>query len=414
MKTAFIHLGRYGVKVFLSTLVLIMILYLLLFTHFGNKLAQPLVEKKLNALFKTPVTIDKFLLNHNTLAVDFKDSVNNTVHIQGKFSLLTLTLQAFYNADLSHTSGLNTFNLPLNTTGTLNGGYTTMDVQGSINIFEGIVQYHTQLSRFNPSDLHVTLNRIDYQSLMKWLEYPHRSNTLLSGEVDLHGLDHRDIVGKVTLQTRTKHFFPSAIVDDNSSFDFLSLFTDDQGKIQPFHLNLSLNTSIDELGILEQFAMLPLRGSANLTATLQGDQDRLVLDAHSNLAKSSTHSRAHWKRLRPSYVYLDIQHADANALFHLFSLPSPIEGKVHLNAESTITHTTAQLSVQNGLTHPDIFKNVYHLTQPQSRFKTTLSADITQKAIHYQGTFSSDLVHLNINNTTTHESMLQDLLKAIP
>lgn len=414
MKTAFIKIGRYGLKVLLSTLALAAILYLLLFTHFGNTLIQPLVEKKLNSVSQTPITIENFILNHNTLALDFHDSLNNTVQIRGKFSLITLTLQAFYQADLSHAGGLNTFNLPFKTTGVLNGGYLRMHISGSTHIFEGNIQYRTQLSRFHPSNLHVSLNRINYQNLMQWLELPHRSFTLLNGELDLHGLDHRDIEGDVTLRTHTKNFSPSEIIDDNTSFDFLSLFTDDQGKIQPFRLNITLNASVNELGIFEQFAMLPLRGSANLTTTLQGDQDRLVLDAHSTLAKSSTNARVHWKRLRPSYVYLNMEHADAGTLFHLFSQSSPIEGSVSAIAESTITKTTVNLSVRNGITHPDVIKSVYHLTQPQSRFNTTLAADITPKAIHYRGTLASDLVHLNIDNTTTHELMLRDLLKAIP
>ncbi len=409
MKTAFIRMGRYGLRILLSVLALVAIIYLLLFTRLGNTLVKPLIETKLSALFQTPVTIDTLTLTHNTLVLNFHDALRNSVQIQGQFSLITLTLHAVYQADLSPISTMH-----LTTTGIINGGYNTMAIQGSADIFKGNIQYRTQLSRFHPSDLHVTLNRIDYQSLMTWLEYPHHSSTALTGEIDLHGLDRRDVHGDVTLLTHTQNFDPSKIIDDNSSFDFLSLFTDDQGNIQPFHLNVTLKTSIDELGILEQFAMLPLRGSANLTAALQGDQDRLVLDAHSNLAKSSSHARLHWKRLRPSYVYLDIQHADANALFHLFSLPSPIEGKVHLNAESTITHTTAQLSVQNGLTHPDILKRDYHLTQPQSCFTAEISAQAEPKTIHYQGKFKSDLGRMDIDNTTTHTQMLHDLLKSIP
>jgi hypothetical protein len=262
--------------------------------------------------------------------------------------------------------------------------------------------------------MHISVKNLDYQSLMQWLEYPHQSSTLLTGEVDLHGMNRRDIQGDITLRTHTQNFSPSELVDDNSSFDFLSLFTDDQGKIQPFHLNLTLNASVDELGILEQFAMLPLRGSANLNTTIQGDQERLVLDAKSNIAYSTTLARVHWKKLRPSYLYVDIKNADAATLFHLFSQPSPIEGKVDLNAESNITKTTTNLSISRGLIHPDILKRQYRLTQPKTRFTARISAQATPKMIHYQALFKSDLARTEIDNTTTHEGMLRDLLKAIP
>jgi hypothetical protein len=78
----------------------------------------------------------------------------------------------------------------------------------------------------------------------------------------------------------------------------------------------------------------------------------------------------HWKKLRPSYLYADVKHADADALFHLFSKKAPTQGSISLSVESL------------------------------------------SNAIHYRGSFTSKVTHLNFDNTTTHESMLQDLLKA--
>lgn len=372
MKTAFIRVGRYGLKIMLAALGLAGIFYLLLFTPWGNSLAKSLVEKKLNSVLQTPITIDNFTLTHNAVALNFHDSLHNTVQVDGKFSLITLTLHSFYQADLSHVGELNSFGLPLKTSGSLNGGYGRMMMQGSVNLFDGDLLYRVRLNRFHPSDIHLSIMNIKYQNLMQWLEYPHHSSTVLTGEIDLHGINRRDIQGNVTLRTHTQNFSSSKLIDDNSSFDFFSLFTDDQGKIQPFRLNLTLNASVNELGILEQFAMLPLRGSANLNTTLQGDQDRLVLDAKSNIARSSTHARIHWKKLRPSYIYVDLKHADVPSLFSLFSKKSPTQGILSLNAESNPT------------------------------------------AIHYRGNFTSKVTHLNFDNTTTHESMLRDLLKAIP
>ena len=374
MKTAFIRVGRYGLKITLASLGLAGILYLLLFTPLGNNTFKPLIEKKLTDVFNTPITVNTFLLTHNTLTIQFHDALENSVEVQGRFSLITLNLHARYHAKILQNGGLNTFALPLKTSGSLNGGYGLMMVQGSASLFDGEVLYRVQLNRLHPSDMHISIKNINYQGLMQWLEYPHQSSTVLTGEVDLHGLNRRDVQGDVTLRTQTQNFSPSKLIDDNSSFDFLSLFTDDKGKIQPFHLNLTLNASIDELGILEQFAMLPLRGSAHLNTTLQGDQDRLVLDAKSNIAHSSSHARIHWKRLSPSYIYVDIKHADASALFHLISKKTPTPGTLSLNAEST------------------------------SMLKT----------IHYRGNFTSKVTRLNFDNTKTHEEMLNDLLKTIP
>ena len=372
MKTAFIRISRYGLKIILAVLGLAGILYLLLFTSLGNTAFKPLLEKKLTTVFNTPISVDTFHLTHNALTVQFHDASKNSVNLQGQFSLITLNLHALYHAKMLQNGGLNTFGLPLQTSGSLNGGYGLMMIQGSANLFDGEVLYRAKFKRLHPSDMHISVKNIDYHHLMQWLEYPHQSSTVLTGEIDLHGMNRRDIQGNITLHTHTQDFSPSELVDDNTSFDFLSLFTDDKGLIQPFHLNLTLNASVDELGILEQFAMLPLRGSANLNTTIQGDQERLVLDAKSNIAHSSTHTRVHWKKLRLSYLYVDIKNADVPSLFSLFSQKSPTQGTLSFNAEST------------------------------------------PKAIHYRGSFKSDLARTEIDNTTTHERMRRDLLKTIP
>ncbi|MDD5212755.1 MAG: hypothetical protein PHV62_10110, partial [Sulfuricurvum sp.] len=173
MKTTFIKNGYYGLKILLSTLALVAILYLLLFTPWGNSFAKSLVEKKLISVLQTPVTIDNFTLTHNAVALNFHDSLNNTVQVDGKFSLITLTLHASYQADLSHVGELNTFNLPLKTSGSLNGGYGLMMMQGSVNLFDGDLLYRVRLNRFHLADIHLSIMNIKYQNLMQWLEYPH-------------------------------------------------------------------------------------------------------------------------------------------------------------------------------------------------------------------------------------------------
>lgn len=414
MKTALIRISRYGLKLFLAALAITALLYIMVFTPLGNRLVKPLFQTVLSAYVNAPLEVQTFSLNPNSLHLNIRDEHNNLLHLQGKFSLITQNVHAMYTADFSHNGGLNTLNLPFKTSGVINGNSDIMNLQGVSEIWEGGISYRIRMYDFKPSDVQISLIDIHYQNLMQWLELPHESTTLLTGEINLKGLAHRDVSGVVALQTQTRHFSPSPIIDDNTSFDFLSLFTDDKGKIQPFRLNLTLKASANELGIFEQFAMLPLRGNADLRAILQGDHHRLVLEAKSNIARSASHARIHWKRLRPSYIYLDMKHADAATLFHLFSRSAPIEGKLSVYAESNMTHTAGKISLLNGLTHPDILKRDYRITQPKSHFTTSILLNATPKTIHYNGTFSSDIGRTTIDDTTTHKGMLRDLLKALP
>lgn len=404
------HRTKIGL-IFLSFLGFILAISLLLFTPMGNRVSEPIIERSLTSTLNTPINIEEFSLSYNRFHLLFQDGYGNTVSTQGGFSLLTLRMYAHYRIECFAKGGFNPLSTPLKTEGSLSGGIASFNIHGTSAVFGGNVLYKIELHRFHLSTLDLKITKIAYEPMMKQLDYPSDTDTLLSGTVDLRGFDRRDVIGEIHLSTQTKRFVPTPIKeDDNSSFDLKSLLADKFGRIRPFDISVAIDASLEHAGILEQFVGIPLAGELNIKGEVEGDEKLLKLKATSDVAQSETKFTVLFPDLEPSSITFDLRDADAKQTFELFVLPAPINGKLSAYAELNTSSGTLHTSIRNGVTEPNILKQHYHLTQPLIHFNADVTADISKKGVHYRAAFKSDLSRLEIDNTTTHDQMLRELL----
>ena len=402
-------------KIFLSFLGVLIALYLLLFTPFGNRLMIPLIKKSLSSALDTPIAVQEFALTRERFHLIFQDHLGNTVSSQGGISLLTLRMYAHYRIEGLQYGGFNPISNPFKTEGSLSGGIASFSVHGNGTILDGNIIYKLELHRFSLATLDIELNKIAYAPLMELLHYPSNTDTVISGNISLNGFDRRDVGGKIDLTAHTKRFLPTPITEDsNESVTFKSLLADSNGQVKPFHVDVALNLSLDHAGILEQFVGVPLGGRVNAKATIKGDQKHLRLNAASDVARSDTTLLIEIPNLEPSSIVFDLKHANAEETFELFALPSPIKGNLSAYADLNTTEGKLQISVIEGSTIPSVLKQHYQITQPFMRFNAEVNADLSSKEVHYRGIFKSDLGRMEIDNTTTHDQMIHDLLKTIP
>lgn len=412
-RLAFLRKTLFG-KVSLSVLGVLVLLYIFLFTPLGNRMMTPIVERSLSSALSTPVALREFSLRHNRFHVMIQDTFGNTLSTQGGFSLLTLRLYAHYRLECFHEKGLNPITEPFKTEGALSGGIAAFDIHGNATIFGGDVLYQIELHRFHLAILELKLHNIAYEPLLHMLEYPSKTDTILSGDIALRGFDRRDVDGLIHVSTQTHRFTPTPIQEDNNeSFDLKSLLADKYGRIKPFDVNITIDASLEHAGILEQFVGIPLGGSAEFSSTLSGDEKLLTLNAHTDVAESNTTLFVSIPNLEPASVTFHVNHADLQETFALFALKAPVTGSVDGAGEFTTKGAIVSVNVTKGSTLPDILRQEYNITQPLVHFDAAVRADITPKGVHYRGSFKSDLNRMEIDTTTTHDQMLSGLLKTL-
>ena len=397
--------------VILIIIALIISIYTLLFTPWGNRQIAPIVQKQLESALGQPVTLTAFSLTLNHFEITLRDKVSNHAHIIGDYVLFPPQINARYTTNLSVPAGRKSASFPLNLNGSLKGTYHRLTLEGVANVFHGVADYNTTLLFATPTTFTLTLREIHYQELMDVLQYPHESDTILNGNLTISGIQQRDINTSGKLIATTHRFKASKIMeDDNESFDFWSLLADKNGKIKPFTINAKIKAQVDELGILEQFVSYPLRTSASLNATLQGSQHQLLLDAHAKAAQGDIDTRLTLHKLRPSKLQMDIKHADIPSLFTLLSLPAPITGSLNGSINSDFSKATLSLNIQKARTQSAILKRDYGLTQPDMTFDSSVKLILSPKERHYSGTFTSDLKNIPFEASPSHDKMLQELL----
>lgn len=404
-----------GGKITLALLCFFLAVSLLL-TPWGNLALKPLIQKRLTALSATEITVRELRLGFNKFHIVCTDSASNILSAHGGFSLLTLRMYGHYDLLFTKASlGANPFPFTWKTSGALSGGIAAFDIIGRAIIGRGEIHYLLELHRFNLSIIDLKIDSVPLAPFIRLMHYPADNDTTLYGKLHLSGIDKRDIKGQLSLKTRTEHFTPTQFLsnDSNESLNLKKLLADENGIVSPFKIDLTANIFLNEAGVIEQFVGIPLHGEADLSGFIQGDEKHLILHAHSTLSDSNTHSTLTINDLEPSHLSLHIQHADIGSLFHFLTLPAPLEGKLKADADLTPKGGLITLSLANTRTVPKVLRDDYNLTQPATRFNASLSANLSGTEVHYNGLFKSDLTRMEIDNTTTHDQMLRELLRSI-
>ncbi len=401
-------------KALAAFFIFLLLMGLILFTPWGNRLLSPIIENGLSSGFSTSMSVREFSLTPKRFHLMAQDGYGNTLSTQGGISLLTLRLYAHYRLECLTPKGMNPIGSPFKTDGAISGGIAAMNIRGDAHIVGGKIYYVSELHRFRLSSLELTFDSLDYQSLLHLLEYPSDTDSTLSGTIELKGFDRRDITGNIHLATLTKRFTPTPIAeDDNETFSLRQLLADEFGHVKTFTTDITLDASFEHAGVLEQFVGVPLNGELSLQGKLEGDDKLLKLKASSNVARSDTKFTLIIPDLEPSSITFDLRNANAEQTFHLFDLPSPIRGEITAFAELNTTQGSCDLSIKNAQTVPAVLKEHYFITQPPIRFNADLTMDMDQKGVHYRLAFTSDLTRMAMDGTTTHDQMLRELLKTL-
>lgn len=403
-----------GGKITLSLLAVFLAAALLL-TPWGNLALKPLIQERLTALSGTEITVRELSLDYNKFHLVCTDAASNTLSAHGGFSLLTLRMYGHYDLLFTKISGVNPLPFGWKTSGALSGGIAAFDIIGRALLGHGETHYRLEFHRFKLSTVDLTIDAVALSPFIRLMHYPSDNDAALYGTLHLSGIDKRDITGQLSLKTRTTRFTPTQIFpdDSNESVTLKKLLADENGIVYPFKINLSADLFLDEAGVIEQFAALPLHGEADLAGFIRGDEKHLTLHAHTTLARSNTNGTVIIDNLEPSHLRLHTQHADVGALFRFLTLKSPLEGKLNADADLTPKGGVMTLSLANAITVPKVFKDDYNLTQPITRFNASLSAKLSDTEVHYNGVFKSDLARMEIDDTTTHDQMLRELLRSI-
>ncbi len=169
-------------KLFLSlTLIILVILvsvYGILFTKYGNNIISSYIEGKVNTgQEKVKLKVDDFTLTLNHLNFDAWINDDSKINISGDLSLFQRSVDLKYDIKINDLSTLKNltnqeFKGPLVTNGIFTGNEIEAIIQGSSDIAQSQTKYYFNLENFEPKNINVQIKNAKIEDILVLLNKP--------------------------------------------------------------------------------------------------------------------------------------------------------------------------------------------------------------------------------------------------
>ncbi|CZE51267.1 hypothetical protein [Campylobacter geochelonis] len=228
--------------------VVLVALYIILFTGFGNNLVKPYIEKIAKEKSGYDVKLTKFDLNFGSLDVNAVLNGEIMANIDGNYSLFSQSFDLNYNVLVKD---LQTFKIKLNEqmglAGRIRGKADDFSVNGVGNMLDSNVRLLATLKDFKPFDVELNAKGLDIQKALALLNKP----AYLVGKIDAVA-NIKNAVGTAQILSDDMALNKEALKDMNITLD------------SNLALNLTSNINLDKNIVLASTNLAS--GLANLSA----------------------------------------------------------------------------------------------------------------------------------------------------
>ncbi|SFV58669.1 hypothetical protein MNB_SM-7-1373 [hydrothermal vent metagenome] len=415
-------------------LTVVIVIYTLLFTGFGNSILRPVIEAKVALALGLPAKLKSFHLSFSNLDILLYLTDQNSIHIYGKYSPLSQSFDLNYDVKLLSLPQLKLLTKKelrgdFKTDGTIKGDLDLITVDGKSDIAKSDTAYHVELTKFDPTLIKAQIKALQVDALLAMLTQPSFVHANLDLNLDFKNIKPHQLDGTIALATH-QGFFDKAVIQKelnvtiptthfsmkadakldkerivyNYLFDsnLLKLTTNGQLIPEPLQTDIVYKASIKELALLQPLTHANLQGRINLNGTLKGDKEKMLLKLFSDVASSKTSLLLTLKELQPSTLQAKISHLKLQKLLYMLKQPHYTDGTLNLQADikslkmdalkgKVITSTTGDLNTPY-LTKAYKFKH----PMPKTHFKLKTSSTLSGTKIDTLATLHSNLAKLYV------------------
>lgn len=427
---------KYFVWFFGFVLTLLLALYTLAFTSFGNNLLKPYLQDQIQAQSGLALTLEHFYLRSDALSILLALDSNNKVLLQGSYSLFSQSFDLQYSVNAAQLSALSEFvQMPLRgsffTKGVIIGDLERVKIKGQSDLASSDTRYELDLLSFEPQSLFATIKGLDLAKLLEMLNQGAYASARLDLDLQLSSLDLKNLQGdaKITLKEGTintdimQNLYNVSLPQTNfHSSSHIKLQKQDliyttefvsnlatiksKGNIQPQTLSLHLdyNIAIKELALFKPLTKTNLRGAFGLRGDLKGDKKLLVLNGISDLADSDTVFQASFKEFTPHKVHAKIKDLKLDKALYMIHQPLYTEGlfsaDIHIDdARAQQLQGEIKTQISKGVLHTKLLNKEmqFHSPMPATTYTINTASTLQSNIIDSKITLDSTLLSLEIN-----------------
>lgn len=416
-------------------IVLLIAVYVLAFTSFGNGIVSPILEKKIQEQTHMDAKLQTFQLSMSDFKIVLVLTSKNIITAQGTYSLFSQNFQVAYDIALKNLSALEPLTqTPLSgallTHGDVKGDMHFVTIDGVSDIAKSDTNYHVELTEFNPSSIIAKVNHLDLQTLLAMVGQKRYASAIVNLDANFKNITPHKLDGNVVLTTSKgvlnskvlKHDFNITVPTTRFAMNLDAKLKGDDvtykyflqsnlAKIsssgtltpQPLKVDLFYGVDVKELALLKPISGADIRGSVKLSGTVKGDKKQMNIDAVSNIASSYTKAHITLQELQPSMVVAKVKHLKVQKLLYMVKQPHYTDADIDVEAKLTnldpknlqghiITHILKGKLDSAYLTKAYKFKH----PMPVTRYNGVINTTIEKSVVTSQVDFNSNLVDLDI------------------
>ena len=415
--------------------VILVSVYTVAFTSFGNGIVGPIAQDKINEATKLDSKLTVFSLSMSDFEIVLELSKSNIVTLKGNYSLFSQAFDIAYRIKLEAVEELKSLtNAPLVgrvfTEGKVKGDMAFIEVDGVSDIAKSDTTYHVELTEFNPTSIIAKISKADLLSLLKLGGQAAYADAEINLDVNFKNIKPHQLDGDILLTTKDGKLDTKLMKSDfnvtiphtafNMNLD-AKLKGDDvnyvyalnsnlakissDGKLTPQPLNLDIKYGVDvqELAVLKPITNADVRGAFRLKGTVKGSKEKLVVDGTSDFAESDTSFSALLKNFEPASVKAQMKNLKLQKVLYMVKQPHYADGIFSLDVDITNAKVGALQGsivskVTSGLVDSKYMTKAYEFkTQmPRTTFNMKTTTKLNKNLIDTQVDLNSNLATLDV------------------
>ncbi len=412
----------YGVIAFV--VVLLIAIYTILFTSFGNNIVANIAQKKIKESAGLDVNITHFNLRFSSLELQANIANMADFNLKGALSPFKLGFDLDYlislNQNYAKNLGLN-LNQNLSFGGKIQGKASDFTLDGKGYLLGSNVLLNARMYNYSPIALNLDAQNLKIEEILHLLSYPSYAKGFLNAQAKISAQNLKPD-GNIIIKLDTSYINYEAIKKDfsldlplnsNPKAEILANIKEDKiyavSKIYNDYLNLQtqktlydisknalstdFNLSIPSLVKLEKLTKTRLNGSLDVIG-----QTSVVNNALSSLNAQVIGLGGEVKAsLKNNKIFADINEASLEKLLALAGYGALVSGNLNaklLNADLDFSNFDLEAKINNAKINTNELKKIAKIELPNAIFSFDAKANAKNSNISYNALLASNLLNI--------------------
>ena len=415
---------------------IVVIIYVLAFTSLGNGVLQPVIEKKIQEQTFSRTKLETFSLSISNFEIEIELNENNTIKLQGDYSLFDQSFDIKYNVQLQELKTLKKLTQTqlqssFRTNGSVVGNLAFIKINGKSDVASGETVYHVELTDLNPTSIIATMKDIELEELLFMVNQKAYADADINLDINFKNITPHNLDGNILLVTSNGKLNPKVLKKDfsitipkNTAFTMnlnARLKGDDVnydyalnsnlakissgGKItpEPLALDIKYGVNIKELALLKVITGADVRGSLKLDGMIKGAKEKLLVRGKSNFASSKTDFVASLKDFKPETVELSIKGLKIQKALYMLKQPHYSDGYFDLS----VNMNSIDMANLKGVVRSKIYKGKldskymsqtyeFKTQMPKVNFNATTYTVLNKNIVDTKVDFNSNLMDFDV------------------